>query len=153
MMSSVDLTFAPTGGQVAKNSFNLLRGAVHAVGADAPLHLAQKIGELEREHETLLQALPEEQRVAYCSCRAEAMTRRPGSEKWIFPRVMLPAEEVAYRTAELHDDSAADDSYAEVGQVGGAESAVAPLAIEGGTAATSVARAERCERVAKRMRT
>jgi len=63
---------------VAQNSFNVLRGAVHAFGEEAPLRLAAEIGRLEREHEAALQALPEGQRAAYCRCRADAMARRPG---------------------------------------------------------------------------
>ena len=61
---------------VAQNSFNVLRGAVHAFGEEAPLRLAAEIGRLAREHEAALQALPEGQRAAYCRCRADAMARR-----------------------------------------------------------------------------
>jgi len=86
---------------VAQNSFNVLRGAVHAFGEEAPLRLAAEIGRLEREHEAALQALPEGQRAAYCRCRADAMARRPRSGKWVFPRVLLPAQEEAHRAALL----------------------------------------------------
>ena len=63
---------------VVRNSFNVLRGAVHAIGEAAPLTLATRIGKLEAEHEEQLQALSSEQRAAYCSSRRAAMAR-PGA--------------------------------------------------------------------------
>lgn len=82
-----------------KNSFNVLRGAVHACRERGGLVLAEKIGELEKEHESLLQALPAATRDVYCRNRSAAMAR-PGSEKWVFPETMQPEEERQYRAAE-----------------------------------------------------
>ena len=79
-----------------KNAFNVLRGLTHALGVGAPLELVTKIGHLEKEHELLLQALPEDQRRAYCANRQQAMSRA-GAEKWLIPRVLLPAEERRFR--------------------------------------------------------
>lgn len=87
---------------VGKNSFNVLRGAVHAVGEDAPLRIAEHIGRLEKQHEELLVTLSEDQQEAYCRCRAVAMGRRPGAEKWTFPPIMSPSQEVEYRLSVAH---------------------------------------------------
>ena len=82
---------------VRKNSFNVLRGCVHALGViEAPLALAAKIGELEKEHEMRLAALPAEVRESWERCRRDAM-KVPGSEKWRFPPVVSPQAEVELR--------------------------------------------------------
>lgn len=95
---------------VGKNSFNVLRGAVHALGDGAPLALADHIGRCEKEHEALLQRLPQGQRDAYCSARAEAMARRPGADKWSFPaRLMRPEAEQAFRAELSSDEGEGDD--------------------------------------------
>ncbi len=83
---------------VRKNSFNALRGAVFALGEVAPLELAVRIGRLERQHACLLGRLSESARLAYCESRRAAMARA-GSEKWIFPQIVLPAHEVSFRAA------------------------------------------------------
>ena len=84
---------------VRKNSFNVLRGCVHAHGAEqAPLALAAKIGQLEREHEAKLQALPTRIREVYCANRRKAMAV-PGSERWVFPPVATPEREAEIREA------------------------------------------------------
>ena len=46
-------------------------------GEEAPLTLATKVGEMEKEHEALLQKLPKHQRDAYCE--AGSTMRRPGA--------------------------------------------------------------------------
>ena len=82
-----------------KNSFNVFRGVVHAVGGDkAPLVLAARIGALEKEHEERLCVLPDAQAAAFRSSRHEAMAT-PGSEKWVFPPVVAAADEPARREA------------------------------------------------------
>ena len=96
---------------VRKNSFNVLRGCTHAAGEKAPLILATRIGELEKEHEQLLGALPQAQREAFCASRREAMAR-PGSEKWIFPPVVMPRDEGARRAA--WDAAAQEEGESEV---------------------------------------
>ena len=82
------------------NAFNVLRGVVHATrrdGSTAALELASRIGEMEEEHEALLQALPMEQRQVYCTNRAAAMAK-PGAEKWTFPaQIFRPADEARFR--------------------------------------------------------
>jgi hypothetical protein len=82
------------------NAFNVLRGVVHATrrdGSAAALELASRIGEMEEEHEALLQALPIEQRQVYCANRAAAMAK-PGADKWTFPaQIFCPADEARYR--------------------------------------------------------
>jgi hypothetical protein len=99
---------------VRRNSFNVLRGCVHAVGAsEAPLRLAAKIGELEREHEALLAALPQAVREAYCSSRRDAM-RVAGSEKWRFPPVLTPHAEAAIRAEAGAGEQARDDVESEI---------------------------------------
>lgn len=98
---------------VARNSFNVLRGAAHALGEAAPLALATRIGEMEREHEAALCALPEPTAAAYRSSRRAAM-RRPGSEKWIFPRLMLPAQEMLHRAAEAERRAAGGAAESDV---------------------------------------
>lgn len=98
---------------VRKNSFNVLRGAAHALGHRAPLALAAKIGELEAVHEARLAALPVHQADAYRASRRAAMAR-PGSEKWVFPRLMLPHEESRWR-------SAAEAEWADASRGGGGE--------------------------------
>ena len=63
---------------VRRNSFNVLRGVVHAVGAAAaPLELAATISALEAQHEALLRALPPPQRDAFCACRRRARATAP----------------------------------------------------------------------------
>ena len=93
-----------------RNSFNVLRGVVHATGdaAAAPLELASRIGQMEREHEVLLQALPAELHAVYCANRAAAMAK-PGAEKWVFPRVVLPQDEARFRSdADAEADGSAE---------------------------------------------
>ena len=70
---------------------------------------AAAIGSLEEEHEQRLKALSQPQRAAYTTCRTAAMSRRPGSEKWIFPPVLMPWEEAAFR-AEYANAPSSDDS-------------------------------------------
>ena len=94
---------------VERNSYNVLRGYVHALGAEAAaLALATRIGELECEHERRLQSLPGAVREAYCTSRARALARRPGAEKWVFPYPILqPRQEVESRQAEVDAEAAA----------------------------------------------
>ena len=97
---------------IRKNSFNVLRGCVHAVGEEAPLTLATKVGEMEKEHEALLQKLPKHQRDAYCESRKHAM-RRPGSERWVFPPIVMPDKEAEARRAWA-EEAAEDGGESEV---------------------------------------
>ena len=94
-----------------KNSFNVLRGCVAAqrkddpsriLGHEAPLELATKIGELEKEHEVLLQSLAAPQREAYVESRRHAMSK--GAHKWTFPRVVLPHDEHVLRMSMARTD-------------------------------------------------
>mmetsp|Transcript_16406 Transcript_16406/g.35189 ORF Transcript_16406/g.35189 Transcript_16406/m.35189 type:complete len:514 (-) Transcript_16406:184-1725(-) len=96
---------------VAANAFNVLRGLAHAVADAAPLELAAHISQLEAQHEALLRALPTRMQQAYRLSRRAAM-RRPGTERWIFPPMMLPDEEARFRRergleaeAGAHSDS------------------------------------------------
>lgn len=102
-----------------RNSFNVLRGCVaaqrrddpsHILGHEAPLELATKIGELEKEHEALLQGLAAPQREAYVESRRHAMSN--GGHKWTFPRVMLPHEERALRMSVAQTDEGDSDGEA-----------------------------------------
>jgi hypothetical protein len=90
---------------VLKNSFNVLRGHVHALGKRAaPLALAARIGELERRHEALLQQLPPQVRASYAAQRSRAMAE-PGSEKWRFPpRLMTAVEEATFRKEHADEE-------------------------------------------------
>ena len=75
-------------GDVAKNSFNVLRGYAHAHGADAPRRLASRISPLEREHAELLAALPRV-RAAHSRSRRDEI-KRSGADRWLFPRLTYP---------------------------------------------------------------
>jgi hypothetical protein len=90
---------------VHKNSFNVLRGHVHALGKrDAPLALAARIGQLEMEHEQLLRRLPPAVQASYAAQRSRAMAE-PGSEKWRFPpRLMSAQEEAAFRLEHTDEE-------------------------------------------------
>ena len=83
-------------GDVAKNSFNVLRGYAHAHGADAPRRLASRISSLEREHAELLAALPRTRRAAYSRSRRDEI-KRSGADRWLFPRLIFPADEARFR--------------------------------------------------------
>ena len=96
-------------GDVAKNSFNVLRGYAHAHGADAPRRLVSRISLLEREHAELLAALPRKARAAYSRNRRDEM-KKTGADRWIFPRLILPADEPRFR--EECGGSESDDSEA-----------------------------------------
>lgn len=127
---------------VRQNSFNVLRGCVHALGVvEAPLALAAKIGSMEKEHASLLAALPQDVRDAYCASRAAAM-RVPGSEKWVFPPVVSPQEEGRIRDASAkaartakHRRSGSGEAVGDVESESEVESDAEPLAKRQGTAA------------------
>jgi hypothetical protein len=124
---------------VCKNSFNVLRGCVGAerphppgglLGADAPLELASKISELEREHERLLQTLPTSQREAYVMNRRRAMSN--GADRWTFPKVLLPHQERELRASVAQAgeavDSEEDEADRRSGPTGRAEASASRAA-------------------------
>ena len=106
-----------------KNSFNVLRGHVHALGkVDAPLALITRIGQLESEHERLLRCLPPEVQASYAAQRSRAMTE-PGSEKWRFPpRLMSAEEEAAFRLEHADEEEEEAEEEEGAGEHGGSES-------------------------------
>ena len=105
-----------------KNSFNVLRGHVHALGkVDAPLALVARIGQLESEHERLLRRLPPEVQASYAAQRSRAMAE-PGSEKWRFPpRLMSAEEEAAFRLEHADDEEEEAEEEERAGEHGGSE--------------------------------
>ena len=52
---------------------------------------------MQAEHEQLLAQLPHAVRLAYCASRRRAT--KPGTERWIFPKLLLPAQEAALRSS------------------------------------------------------
>ena len=106
-----------------KNSFNVLRGHVHALGkVDAPLALVTRIGQLESEHERLLRRLPPEVQASYAAQRSRAMAE-PGSEKWRFPpRLMSAEEEAAFRLEHAEEEEEEAEEEEGAGEHGGSES-------------------------------
>jgi hypothetical protein len=76
-------------------SFNILRCFVHLHGRQAPLHLAQRLGQLEAERERLLAALPREQQQVVRRRQAEAAGAGGGGLRWQVPPLVL--DEAAFR--------------------------------------------------------
>ena len=116
------------------NSFNVLRGHVHALGTSAaPLALAGRISALERRHESLLQQLPLATRAAYSAQRSRAMAI-PGSEKWVFPpKLLAPAEEAAFRNEHAAGGSEEEEAAEEPDeQTSAARGPCAPVVPAGG---------------------
>ena len=115
---------------VRHNSFNVLRGAAHARGAEAPLALAERIGALEAEHAARLAELPDWQREAYCAKRDAAMAN--GRDRWVFPPLVLPAQEAEARRlaaeGEVEADAQAQAQAQGQGQSQGQAAAAAAVA-------------------------
>lgn len=80
---------------VLKNSFNIFRAYVHIFGRDAQMKLVTRISHLERQHESLLAALPAAFQKQF-HARHKQAAAEPGAEKWVFPNPIL--DEVAYRS-------------------------------------------------------
>ena len=94
---------------VGRGSFNVLRGLTHALADGAPLALAVRIGELEKEHEARLRELPRAVQRAYCACRRRAMSG--GAHSWEFPPIVPAAREAEFCAAWADAPAvAADDA-------------------------------------------
>ena len=81
--------------------------------------LASHISKLEADHHTLLHSLPTAMREAYCGSRERAMAL-PGTERWIFPTLMLPAAEAEYRAAQSFEHERLRDAGAPCAATDGA---------------------------------
>ncbi|KAL4854877.1 hypothetical protein ACK3TF_004356 [Chlorella vulgaris] len=76
-------------------SFNIFRCFVHLWGRDAPLHMAQRVGELEQQREQLLAQLPLEQQRHVRQRQVEAASEGEGGLRWQMPPIVL--DEAAFR--------------------------------------------------------
>ena len=97
----LDAAFAPSAGDdlhdyeedicaaSGAGSFNVLRCYVHCYGHDAPLRLAQRVGELERQRAELLARLPPHQQQHVQRRQVDAATEGEGALRWQMPPVIL----------------------------------------------------------------
>lgn len=76
-------------------SFNIFRCFVHLWGRDAPLRMAQRVGELEQQREQLLAQLPLEQQRHVRQRQVEAASEGEGGLRWQMPPIVL--DEAAFR--------------------------------------------------------
>ena len=76
-------------------SFNILRAYVHLFGREAPLRLAERVGELERQREELLARLPPQQQQHVRQRQVQAADGGGGGLRWQLPPVIL--DEQAFR--------------------------------------------------------
>ncbi len=70
-------------------SFNILRCLVHLYGQDAPLQLAQRVGQLEAQREELLRALPPAQQEHVRRRQVDAAEEGEGALRWQVPSLVL----------------------------------------------------------------
>lgn len=82
------------GGPEGAGSFNVYRVYTHLYGTDAPLRLAQRIGQLEAQRDAALAALPPAVQ-AHVRARTVDAAEDGGALRWQMPPVVL--DEAGFR--------------------------------------------------------